>query len=148
MDLLLISIEALDIYTFEQNFSSMRQFTHNEIFIIRSGNLIRHPDHNSLLKFNYIIILLYAVYRLINTQFIQNTAVHILNNYYLNNSTELTQQYINKFTYIHNRTQNYYNKNSYYDNLDLIEMAMINLYVISKMTYKTSLYFLIKYLYS
>nr|QCI09080.1 hypothetical protein [Inkyuleea mariana] len=149
IDLLLISIEALDIYASEQlenNLLNSIMIYHKEKFLIRSGNFIRNPDNNSLCNFIHSITFLYNINNLINYDFLKKTAISILNNYNSRIEPKLTKKYINKFIYIHNRTQSYYNVYSYYKNLDLIEIAIINLYIISQITQKTGLYLLIKFL--
>lgn len=83
---------------------------------------------------------------MISNLFVQNIAFNILNTYYQNPTSIINQQYIKRFEYIYNKTQNHYSIYSYYININLTEIAIINLYIISQIKTKQGIYLMLKYL--
>lgn len=147
LDLLIISIEALDLYT-SNNINQMiqKQKLLKYIFLIRSGNYIRNAKNHSLFDFYQTIKIIYKIYIYLKQVYLQEIIIKILNNYSHSLYNSIEFQYYNRFKYIYKKTQNYYNHFSYYKQIKLEHLALINLYIIHKINNKYGFYFLIKYL--
>nr|YP_010199287.1 hypothetical protein LK225_pgp009 [Crassiphycus usneoides]UAD88736.1 hypothetical protein [Crassiphycus usneoides] len=153
MDFLLISIEAINLYNLDENYTyktnSIQVNTRlNNLFLIRCGNLFRHPSTDALYSFTENIKAIYYINRSINNSRIQKTINKILIEVYNDNQLENITKYLNRFKYIYYKTQNYYNIRSkicFHDQY-MQEIAIFNLYIISILRYKDGIYFLIKYL--
>nr|YP_009296299.1 hypothetical protein Sebd_147 [Sebdenia flabellata]AOM65234.1 hypothetical protein Sebd_147 [Sebdenia flabellata] len=117
------------------------------LFKIRSNNYYRHPNNRYICKFEDSINTIYTLQYLLNNSFIQNIILTILDNDSKNIKSKLNTQYIRRFKYIYMKTQNYYNTISTGTNLHIKELAIINLYVMSKIQAQTGIYWLVKYLY-
>lgn len=147
IDLILITIEALDLYALE-NIQKKDICNHHSISLIRFGNYLRHADKNSPLKFKQYIISIQICYNLISQYCLQNLALEILNDACSQIRSKMTLQYIHRFIYLYNQTQDYYNTYSRYDDLNINNIAITNLYIISQINNKYGIYYLIKYLYN
>nr|YP_010195841.1 hypothetical protein LK100_pgp009 [Crassiphycus birdiae]UAD83238.1 hypothetical protein [Crassiphycus birdiae] len=153
MDFLLISIEAINLYNLDENYTyktnSIQVNTRlNNLFLIRCGNLFRHPSTDTVYNFTENIKAIYYINRSINNSRIQKTINKILIEVYNDNQLENIRKYLNRFKYIYYKTQNYYNIRSkicFHDQY-MQEIAIFNLYIISILRYKDGIYFLIKYL--
>lgn len=86
---------------------------------------------------------MYIIHKIINKKFIYKLSIQLINEYLESNRSQISIKYINKFKYIYNKTHEYY----YTDKLNINEIAIKNLYIISQIKNKNSLYFLVKYLY-
>ena len=149
IDLLLMSLEAIDPYALESTYQKNCLTISNKlrnIFKIRCGNYNRHPKYNTLCFFDENIKTISYIHCLIKDPYIQNITEIILNNYTNSFSCTLTEQYIKRFTYLYKKTQNYYNNLSGYTNINVSEKAIINLYIINIINKKTGIYNLIKYI--
>ena len=151
IDLLLISLEAIDTYSLENIYNKnrlIRSRKKEQIFRLRSGNYTRHPSNNSLCEFEDSIKTIHIIQDVLSNSFTQNMAFTVLNNHYKNPTSIVNQQYIKRFKYIYNKTQNYYSIYSYSINVNLSEIAIINLYIIAQLKTKHGIYLILKYLYS
>nr|YP_010196870.1 hypothetical protein LKZ11_pgp009 [Gracilaria cliftonii]UAD84674.1 hypothetical protein [Gracilaria cliftonii] len=153
MDFLLISIEAINLYNLDENYTykvnSIQIRTRlNDLFLIRCGNLFRHPNTHSLYNFTENIKAIYYIIKSINNSRIQRSINKILIAMYDDNQLENMNKYLNRFKYIYYKTQNYYNITSkiYFYDQYIKEIAILNLYIINILNYKDSAYLLIKYL--
>lgn len=148
LDLLLISIEALNLYKSKNIYNQTINTTklYQDIFFIRSGNYIRNINNNLLFNLHQTITIIYRIYIYSKQMYLQEIVKRILNNYCnsINNTIEL--QYYNRFNYIYKKTQNYHNHYSYYKQAKIEQLAIINLYIINKINNNYGFYFLIKYL--
>jgi len=159
MDLILISLEALDLYASDQLnklIPNYIQKSNKNISLIRTGNYIRHPSHFAICNFKDTIQLIYSIYKLINKAFIQQTILHILEDYSYQkyrdfhsqiNLSNLTKQYLHRFQYIYNKTQNLYNADHHNSTANINKIAITNLYIFKQIQSKCGIYLLIKYLY-
>uniref|UniRef100_UPI003001E23D hypothetical protein n=1 Tax=Anunuuluaehu liula TaxID=3049639 RepID=UPI003001E23D len=145
IDLILIAIESLDLYALE---NTHKKYILYNILLIRFGNYIRHADTNSSLEFKQYIKGIQICYSLITQSCLNNLASEILYNVCNQIQPQLTSQYIKRFKYIYNQTQDYYNTYSEYNDLNIYNIAIVNLYIISRINNKYGIYYLIKYLYN
>nr|YP_009732500.1 hypothetical protein [Gracilaria textorii]QHS70949.1 hypothetical protein [Gracilaria textorii] len=153
MDFLLISIEAINLYNLDENYTykinSVEIATRlNNLFLIRCGNLLRHPQSYTLYNFKETIKAIYYLYRSVNNFRMQKKISKILKAIYHDNQLKSIKQYLQRFKYIYYKTHNYYNINSklcFYDK-DITEIAILNLYIIHILSRENGIYFLIKYL--
>nr|YP_009511555.1 hypothetical protein [Gracilariopsis mclachlanii]AXI97432.1 hypothetical protein [Gracilariopsis mclachlanii] len=153
MDLLLISIEAinlynLDIYCTKMDYNIQNFISLEELFHIRSGNFIRHPHINKIYTFETSIVLIYKIHKLVNNHTIKNNIHNIFTDIYNQNKSHIIKQYLKRFRYIYYKTQNYYNNRSemYCNDQYIDETAIVNLYIIHNIIYRDGVYFFIKYL--
>lgn len=107
---------------------------------------IRYSNHKSNCNFIDTIIYIYLTYEIIHQNVLHKLSIEIINKYYQYNKSYIVMQYINKFTYIYNKTYKYYYNNNCYE-LDTTEIAMTSLYIISQLRKQNSLYFLVKFFY-
>nr|UAD87909.1 hypothetical protein [Gracilaria textorii] len=153
MDFLLISIEAINLYSLDEYYTykinSVEIATRlNNLFLIRCGNLLRHPQSYTLCNFQETIEAIYYLYRSVNNFRMQKKIHKILKAICYNNQLKSMKQYLQRFKYIYYKTHNYYNTNSkfYFYDKYIIEIAILNLYIIYILGHKNGIYFLIKYL--
>nr|YP_009397944.1 hypothetical protein [Sonderella linearis]ARW67130.1 hypothetical protein [Sonderella linearis] len=153
IDLLIISLEALDIYQIEK-ISTQTKIQYNSLIInlIRFSDKIKYNNNNDH-SYNFIIIIIYIykIYQLIQNNFFHEITLKILSQYNKYQKPKELIQYIKKFTYI------YFIKNEYYYNykcmkylhqININEIAIKNIYIINQIINKKGIYFLIKYLYT
>nr|YP_010618787.1 hypothetical protein orf142 [Rhodomelopsis africana]WAX02800.1 hypothetical protein orf142 [Rhodomelopsis africana] len=140
MDLLLISLEILNIY-FTQN-TSITEFKK-----LRYDFKQNHFNTNH--KFIKIIKYTYNIKLLIEKYLLHEVANEILKKYAISKKCNTINKYNKKFY------NTYYTKKTYYknykllhsrDKVDINNIALINLYVISKFIKQEGIYILIKYL--
>nr|YP_010197888.1 hypothetical protein LK367_pgp011 [Gracilaria isabellana]UAD86304.1 hypothetical protein [Gracilaria isabellana] len=153
MDFLLISIEAINLYNLDEHYTykinSVEIATRlNNLFLIRCGNLLRHPQSYTLYNFQETIETIYYLYRSVNNFRMQKKIHKILKAIYYNNQLKSIKQYLQRFKYIYYKTHNYYNISSkfYFYDKYITEIAILNLYVIYILGHENGIYFLIKYL--
>nr|YP_009346762.1 hypothetical protein [Gracilaria firma]APR74297.1 hypothetical protein [Gracilaria firma] len=153
MDFLLISIEAINLYNLDENYTYSQnsiQFhtSLKTLFLIRCSNLFRHPNTHSLYNFIKNIRAIYYISKSINNSRIQRSTNNMLIAMYDNNQLENITKYLNRFKYIYYKTQNYYNitSNIYLYDQYIKEIAIFNLYILNILSYKDGIYLLIKYL--
>lgn len=149
IDTLLISIEALDIYSSEYISKKEFNISYNEKIVIskiRFGNYNRHPKYNKQCEFEDSIKAIYSINNSMTNLYIQNTIEIILNNYSNNLLCNLTQQYIKRYIYIYIKTQNHYNNLSNCINTKIKDIAISNLYILNKINTNDGIYKLIRYL--
>nr|YP_009393415.1 hypothetical protein [Symphyocladiella dendroidea]ARW61977.1 hypothetical protein [Symphyocladiella dendroidea] len=140
IDLLLISLETLNIYfTQNKNIAEFRAIRYN----LKKNQLNKN---NQLIK---IIKYIYTIKLVIEKYLLHEIANEILKNYAISNKCNTINKYNKKF---YNR---YFTKASYYSkykllhnkyNIDTNNIAIINLYIISKLIKQKGIYILIKYL--
>nr|YP_009295231.1 hypothetical chloroplast RF65 [Dasya binghamiae]AOH77243.1 hypothetical chloroplast RF65 [Dasya binghamiae] len=130
MTLLLISIEALHLYSYEYLYKQ------------------KYYYNNKNYCFLSLILHIYSIYTIINTKTLKKLAYNIINEYNKYPQSNLVKQYLNKFTYIHNKKYNYYNYNCNhcFNLLYIHRIAMINLYIILQANHKKGVILFIKYL--
>nr|YP_010196459.1 hypothetical protein LKZ37_pgp009 [Gracilaria cearensis]UAD83856.1 hypothetical protein [Gracilaria cearensis] len=153
MDFLLISIEAINLYNLDENYTykinSIEIATRlNNLFLIRCGNLLRHPQSYTLYNFKETIKAIYYLYRSVNNLRMQKKINNILKAIYRDNQLKSIKQYLQRFKYIYYKTHNYYNINSklYLYDKYITEIAIFNLYIMHILGNEDGIYFLIKYL--
>nr|YP_009332837.1 hypothetical chloroplast RF65 [Membranoptera tenuis]AKL79093.1 hypothetical chloroplast RF65 [Membranoptera tenuis] len=150
INLLFISLEALDLYSQKYIDNHIEQFTHKKIKTLNSRKLsLNYYQYNSYYDFSSIIIYINIIYNIINTKSIQASTKSIINEYNKYIKSTLLTQYLNKFTYIYYKLYNCYeNHNSKKFNIIYIhELAIINLYIILKSYKKKGILSFIEYLY-
>nr|YP_009392373.1 hypothetical protein [Osmundaria fimbriata]ARW60935.1 hypothetical protein [Osmundaria fimbriata] len=156
IDLLIISLEALDIYYDTNSATKVNHTDQNKCityyFSLKSLTTNKHFAHfnNSNYKnFQEIIKSIYTIY-LISQQTIIYHVIKDIINYYKYGNYKQAEQYLRRFKYIYFKRQEQYESYKSLNNMSYIniyEVAIINLYIISQLQYKTGLYFLVKYLY-
>nr|YP_009298037.1 hypothetical protein Plocam_139 [Plocamium cartilagineum]AOM67975.1 hypothetical protein Plocam_139 [Plocamium cartilagineum] len=149
MNLLLISLQALDAYNLETiNYNDTNHSSHidEHIYNIRFKKYIKNLEKNSTYTFQEIIILIYNIQYLFSKSSIRNIIYEILMNSYKDKTSIINIQYLKKFHYIYNKTSHYYYMHSHENNKNLTQIALTNLYMIYKINYKEGIYFFIKYL--
>nr|YP_009510943.1 hypothetical protein [Gracilaria gracilis]AXI96616.1 hypothetical protein [Gracilaria gracilis] len=153
MDFLLISIEAINLYHLDENQThktdSIETISHlNNLFLIRCGNLLRHPKCYSLYNFKETIKIIYYLNKSINNSKMQKKINKILKAIYHGNQLKNIKPYLSRFKYIYYKTQNYYNITSkvYLYDQYIVEIAIFNLYIMHILGTEDGIYFLIKYL--
>uniref|UniRef100_A0AAU7YPC5 Uncharacterized protein n=1 Tax=Gracilaria hainanensis TaxID=2871843 RepID=A0AAU7YPC5_9FLOR len=153
MDFLLISIEAINLYNLDENhkyqMNSIQTNTHlNNLFLIRCGNLLRHPKSYALYNFKETIEAIYYIHKSIHNSRMQKKINNTLRNIYKNNELNNVKQYLDRFKYIYYKTQNYYNTKSklYFYESYITEIAIFNLYIMHILGNEHGIYFLVKYL--
>nr|YP_009732035.1 hypothetical protein [Gracilaria edulis]QHS70554.1 hypothetical protein [Gracilaria edulis]UAD85692.1 hypothetical protein [Gracilaria edulis] len=150
MELLFISIEAINLYNLDDNSKNQINFINrlNHIFLIRCGNLTKHPKVYTLHNFNESIQLINCIHNLMCDYKIQKNINEMFNTIYKNQKSSKIKQYLNRFKYIYYKIQNYYNiiSETYYDDKYITEIALLNLYIMYISSNKDGIYFLIKYL--
>lgn len=147
IDLILITIEALDLYALEST-QKKDIFNHHNIVLIRFRNYLRQADKNSTLEFKQYIRIIQICYNLISECCLQNLALEVLNCACSQIRSKVTLQYIHRFIYLYNQRQDYYNIYSEYNDLNIKNIAIANLYIVSQINNKYGIYYFIKYLYN
>nr|YP_010851713.1 hypothetical protein QQP89_pgp008 [Echinothamnion hystrix]WGH14598.1 hypothetical protein [Echinothamnion hystrix] len=140
IDLLLISLEILNIYFIKnQNTLEFNKIRKD----LKKNNFSKHHRFVKLIKQIYIIHLIIDKYLL------NEIANEILKNYSQSKKCNSISKYRKKFYKIYCEQKEYYKNykllNSKYK-VDIKNIALINLYIISKSIKKDGIYFLIKYL--
>nr|YP_009398787.1 hypothetical protein [Kuetzingia canaliculata]ARW67973.1 hypothetical protein [Kuetzingia canaliculata] len=150
IDLLIISLEALNIY-YNKNLIKNIKYEHNSNYYYQ----IMHKlvNHKSIYYSNFkeILDIIYITY--LNSQ--QKTIKHLTKNMlskYSDSSDSCNElkQYLRRFKFIYFKKQEYYKSTKSLDYLckvNINEIALLNLYIILQLKNKTGLHFLIKYLY-
>lgn len=105
---------------------------------------IRYNPNQSSCNYTDTIIYISIIHQVIKNYGLYNYSNNIINEYNKTNTASIAQQYIRKFTYIYNKTHIYYCNHD--NKLTIQEIAITNLYLISQINSKNSLFFLIKYL--
>lgn len=145
INLFLISLQALDVYSSEAINNYSQNINHNTSSVRLKKN-IKNLEKNSTYTFQEIIILIYNIQDLFSKSSIRNIIYEILVNSYQDNASTISRQYLKKFHYIYNKTYSYYYLHSHQNNKNLKQIALINLYMIYKINDKEGIYFFIKYL--
>nr|WGH12815.1 hypothetical protein [Echinothamnion sp.] len=140
IDLLLISLEILNThFAGHQNTLELNQIRQD----FKKNNFNRNHEFIKLIQYTYLIKLVIEKYLL------NEIANEILKNYTQSKKSTCINKYHRKFYKI------YYTKKEYYKNYKLLHsiykieisyIALINLYIISKLIKKEGIYFFIKYL--
>jgi len=145
---LIISIEVLNIYSKKYLNEFVTRSTYknlkNPFFLIASKFIL---GSNLKINFIYIILYIYHIYMVVNNENLQRIANKIIKEYTTNSKSELLKQYVNKFYYIYNKINHYYDYFNH-NNKYIYDISIINLYIINQTNKRKGLFFLIKYLLS
>lgn len=146
----MICIESLDLYTInkiEELDKFYPRYRNLILFLIRSNNDTRYNNQTNQTLEDYLQCI-YLINKLIQNPTTQNIAHDLLCRYYKNPDELLIRQYINKFTYQYNTTQDFYNIKSCVSTLEINEIAIYCLYIIQKIYLhkQSSLKYLTNYL--
>nr|YP_009326617.1 hypothetical chloroplast RF65 [Membranoptera platyphylla]AMJ16874.1 hypothetical chloroplast RF65 [Membranoptera platyphylla] len=150
MNLLFISLEALDLYSQKYIDKHIEQFNDNKIKALNLKKLsLSYYQYNSYYYFLPLIIYINIIYKIINTKSIQTSTKSIISEYNKYIKSALLTQYLNKFTYIYYKLYNCYesHNNKKFDIIYIHELAIINLYIIIKSYKKRGIINFIEYLY-
>nr|YP_009244166.1 hypothetical protein Gele_165 [Gelidium elegans]AMK96408.1 hypothetical protein Gele_165 [Gelidium elegans] len=145
MDLLIIAVEALNLCTLHTQYNNNCNLV---LFLTRSSNFLRHVNSNTETLLNTYLECIYLIYQAIQDPCLQRIANYIVLTYYNNSEEKSVRQYIGKYLYCYKKTQYYYNRRSCSDTLNINEIPIYNIYIISK-AYKYNgncLQYLIRYL--
>lgn len=152
--LLFISLEALNINHLKKHkYNNFIEFFKNliqkKLFTILLLNSIPKKINSSKINnFQNILIFIYLIYIIIHDYSINNLIEIIFFNKIKNNNYELLNKYIYKFTYIYNKTYNYYYSNALNKKFKIEKIAITNLYIIKKVITEKNISYLLNYLLS
>nr|ARW60297.1 hypothetical protein [Laurencieae sp.] len=159
LDLLIISLEALEIFYVNNLVCEIKSIynVHNNpqqsdiTNLIKSYTCFRGCYNDIYDYFINIILYVYGLHKTLNIYLLSKTA-NIILNYYINYKKSYNlRQYLRKFNHIYFRKNRYYQNykyiNYWYD-INITKLAVINLYLITKLSSKKGIYILVKYLYS
>ena len=143
IDLLNISLEAI-IYNKTKS-KSIKKF-------ISMYNVLKKNKNHKL--YNFVTTLRYIKQLKIITQeySINIIAANILREYTQNSNQNIASKYNNKFNsiYIQNKKDNYYKNKKLLSNtyqIDIEQISLLNLYILTKITRRDGTFILIKYFY-
>ncbi len=134
IDLLLISLETLNFF-FNKNIMYFNKIK------------IHHLDNTY--KFINIISTIYSIRLTIKKYLIDEIAIEILINYTKSDNKNIFNYYNKKFYHIYSKEKEYYKNYKLLTSkqrVELSEISIINLYIISQLTKPNGIYLLIKYL--
>lgn len=140
IDLLIISLETLNIF-FNKNLMNLNQITTE----IKTSELKLRNTY----RFIHTIKNIYNIKLIIKEYLVDEIAVQILADYTRSNICNVINQYNEKFYYICSKDKKYYKNYKLLTNKQQIEInniSLTNLYIISQMTTQHGTYILIKYL--
>lgn len=150
INFLLIGIEAVSMYALDEYCKDK-----NNNFFLQKLSVIRYSSNLDWLSNNLCnhkkkeIEIIGYVQNLVNNFKIQSTICNILRDMGNEKVSKITYQYLDRFSYIYFRTQNYYDGNNKRCNAKYMhEVAKLNLYMMHRITYQDGIYFFVKYLYS
>ncbi len=152
--LLFISLEALNLYSSQKyNYNHFIEYFKSSIpqnrFIIWPFNsLLKSINYNNNKISHFKNILIYIIYSINNYYWIHNLIKIILYSRTKNHKYELLNKYIYKFTYIYNKTYNYYYRKATSTRFEIEQIAITNLYIIQKVITQKNISYLIHYLLS
>nr|YP_009396089.1 hypothetical protein [Dasya naccarioides]ARW65275.1 hypothetical protein [Dasya naccarioides] len=145
ISLLLISIEALNINSNDYFKKYVKQNINKKSFIYLS-------KFNRNINYYYIDIIttISFIYQIINDKIKYRTVNKIIGEYNEYTQSQLTKQYLTKFTYIYNKIYDYYDYdyNHYFNSVYIYKLAIINLYLIKQINQTRGFFILTKYLYN
>jgi len=140
LDLLIMTLEILNPRIFKQNKLI-------NIFHYRSQHNFRNIQRTKTSIFLQSIKEIYLIQYYINQYSIQAIAYYALKKINTTQHCYLKNAFIKKYYYYYHCSMNHYVTLSYYKNCKNIQKIFLeNIYLISKMPKKTSIYFLINYL--
>ena len=158
IDLLLASLEALTIHYRYYIFEGVKDIENrygtsncNLINFIELNKNFRSYCNNRAHKLITIIVYIYIISRTLDQFLFKKIAKSIITCYSDSSKSIALKIYISKFSYI------YFYKNEYYkqyksiqhiDKTNINQTAIINLYLISKITERQGIYYLLKHLYN
>nr|AYR06175.1 hypothetical protein [Renouxia sp.] len=157
IDILLISLESLDLYSFDDiNKAESKSFKDLlNIFTIRQCNLLRDIETSAQCCFERSLLLINTIQQLVMKTHISRSINYILHDYCYSykrnnrqNSSLLTKQYLNRFKYKYQKAYRYYqNKLINTKEKQLYNIAITHLYILHKACSREGLYILYKYIY-
>nr|AYR06384.1 hypothetical protein [Rhodogorgon sp.] len=157
IDILLISLESLDLYSFDY-ISRLDTKTFQDIsniFTIRKCNLLRDIETNAKCCFECSLLLISIIHQIVTRTHIHQNITYILHDYCHNNqkshitsTSYATKQYLNRFKYKYQKIYRYYqDKSNSIQGKQLYNIAVANLYILHLTCSKEGLYILYKYIY-
>nr|YP_010951847.1 hypothetical protein RU988_pgp008 [Laurencia elata]WMP12786.1 hypothetical protein [Laurencia elata] len=154
LDLLIVSLKALE--TFKNNklvkTTKNKNIKNLNTYLISLEELYIYLKKYNNIVYQYLattILNLYILHKQINNYFLSKKAYLILKSYTSYKESKKLKQYIRKFNYLYFKRNKYYNDYRYINYASKIEInkiAIINLYLITKLINKQGIYVLIKYL--
>nr|QCI04829.1 hypothetical protein [Bornetia secundiflora] len=135
IDLLLISIEALDLY------SSEKICEYNN-----SIKILNNSTNYNKLYFSSLIKYINTIHMIIDNTLLQQSSIYIIKQYNQYPLSNIVTKYLNKFCYLYYKSQSYYDGYSFYQKTKLTKIAMTNLYIISHIDNQDRLFYILKYL--
>lgn len=154
LDLLIISLKTLK--TLKNNklikTTSNRNIKNLNTYLISLEELYIYLKKYNNIIYQYLataILNLYILHKKINNYLLSKKAYLILQSYTSYNESKKLKQYIRKFNYLYFKRNKYYNDYKYIDyesKIKINKIAIINLYLITKLINKQGIYILIKYL--
>nr|WMP12361.1 hypothetical protein [Laurencia verruciformis] len=154
LDLLIVSLKALETFKNDKsvNTTSNRNIKKLNRYLISLEELSIYLKKYNNIVYKYLlttILNLYILHKNINNYLLSKKAYLILKSYTSYKESKKSKQYIRKFNYLYFKRNKYYNDYKYINHASKIEInkiAIINLYLITKLINKKGIYILIKYL--
>nr|YP_009391334.1 hypothetical protein [Dipterocladia arabiensis]ARW59478.1 hypothetical protein [Dipterocladia arabiensis] len=142
INLLLISIEALDSYSYKYFYEYQQK-------VIKNNKIKIYKNYNDYKFYNLLNVIKYifVITQIIKTKKFQNLVSNIIIEYNNCIQSNLIKRYLNKFAYIYHKIYYCYEYSKNINHLDTNKLAMINLYIMIQMNQKKGIIILIKYLY-
>lgn len=143
--LILITIEALDLYIVD----NIQRELHINRYNILLNTLIKYNcNYNAQIQLKHYIQIIHLLYILITQSYLYNLILELLYDICNKTHSQLTLQYMQRFKYIYNQNQDYYNTYSKDNKLQICNIAIYNLYTINHINNTYGLYYLVKYLHN
>nr|YP_009314827.1 Hypothetical protein ORF_6 [Neoizziella asiatica]SCW23282.1 Hypothetical protein ORF_6 [Neoizziella asiatica] len=152
-DMLLISIQSLDPYGIDKLINQSYKIDLVELFAIRTKSIMRYTEISKCNNLYYIFVLTYNLSTLLCSSNIQQHAREILQDisqHYHDSSlySNITKNYIQRFTLNYRKSCNPYlvGHYKYSSNKWIIQLSIINLFLMYKMSEKNGIYFIFYYM--
>lgn len=154
LDLLIVSLKALETLKNDKlvNKTNNTDIKKLNIYLINIEELYIYLKKYNNIVYYYLgtaMLNLYTLHKKINNYLLSRRANLILKSYTNYRESKKLKQYIRKFNYLYFKRNKYYNDYKYINYTSKIEInkiAIINLYLITKLVNKQGIYVLIKYL--
>nr|YP_009313188.1 Hypothetical protein ORF_6 [Dermonema virens]SCW21442.1 Hypothetical protein ORF_6 [Dermonema virens] len=153
-DMLLIAIQALDPYAFDNLTSRSSNLNIFELFTIRTSSIMKYANEIQKHNLYYTIILAQDISSVVLNMYVQDKVYKILTDIikYQGKSNLYslsTMNYINRFKLNYRKTFNPYliGAKLYSSNKQLVQLSLINIFLIYKTYERHGVYFLYFYLF-
>lgn len=150
IDQLIVCIETLHAYQYKQLNSSKYYYNlSQDLLHIKEDNYIEYKNINSSTSHKKTIKIIQDIYKIIKKLYFKEIIINIIDNSCNKNNSyySIKEQYLRRYKYIYQKTQDYYKMKSQTNNLNIEYQAITNLYIVNQVYNIKGIYTLIKYLY-